>query len=279
MDDFRLQVLKSEICNLKFEIFGDVVKITKSKKWILALALSVWVLTACNANATPTGGAPTRLPTQTPWVVYVPVTVTPEPVTVTPLPTVGVAVVQPTEVRRATATRAPVAVKPTATKPPAAPVAPVAAAPTAVPVAKCSYGPVSLVEPLEGSRYATKEIGVGGSTFRFKWDPPPELQGQVSNNVGYRLTITAKKNGATLYLSSNGFWNGRYGDGTPKLVIFDKPDVSALASGEATAVTWTVTVVQVGGDFNEADPKSPPKGPIVTCGPSSPTRNINLDIY
>jgi hypothetical protein len=136
-----------------------------------------------------------------------------------------------------------------------------------------------LKEPKNGDSYATKEIGVGGSTFRFIWEPPPELLGQVSSTVGYKLVLTARKNGATLYLSSNGFLNGRYnGEGAPKLVIFDKPDVSALAGGERTTVTWNVTIIQASAALNESDTRSVPPG-VVSCGPPSETRIIELAVY
>lgn len=241
-------------------------KITNSK-WLIALGVLASVLSACGASGTPTHARGAA--TQTPWIIERIITATPEPAVATPLPTVGAPPATEARVASRTPTRAVVAVRPTATR--TVP-APVAVAPTPVPAPKCSYGPVTLKEPEDNALRRTKEIGVGGDTFRFIWEPPPELQGDAGSNVGYKLVMTARKNGATVYISHNKFLR----DG--KLFIFDKPDVSALAGGEKTMVTWNVTVVQVSGAISEADPKAVPPG-VVACGPASPTRSIILDTY
>lgn len=240
------------------------------------LGLLAMGLSACSTNTTPTVVVTTRVATQTPWIIYVPVTTTPEPALATPLPTVGApAPAQPTS--RTTATRAPaVAVKPPTTKPSAASPAPVAVAPTATPAPKCSYGPVVLKEPEDNALRRTKEVGVGGDTFRFIFDPPPELVGTVSDSIGYKLVMTARKNGATVYIQNNAFLNGKYGGA--RLFIYDRPDVSGLANGEATTVSWNITVIQASGPINENDFKSVPPG-VVPCGPASVTRNITLNVF
>ncbi|MBI5652112.1 MAG: hypothetical protein HZC40_16980 [Chloroflexi bacterium] len=240
-------------------------KITNSK-WLIAIGVLAIALSACS-SATPT---PTRgVATQTPWIIERIITATPEPAIATPLPTVGA---PPTEARVATRTPTRPVARPATTKPLAVPPSPVAVAPTAVPAPICTYGPITLKEPEDNALRRTKEIGVGGDTFRFIWEPPPELQGDVAANVGYKLVMTARKNGATLYISHNKFLR----DG--KLFIFDKPDVSGLAGGEKTMVTWNVTIVQASGAISESDPKAVPPG-VVACGPVSPTRNIILDTY
>ncbi|MBI5303823.1 MAG: hypothetical protein HY868_16930 [Chloroflexi bacterium] len=245
-------------------------RLANSKLIFVLGLLGVW-LSACSSNV-PTV-TPTRAATQTPWIIYVPITVTPEPIIATPLPTVA-AIVAPTA--RPTATRAPVVAKPAATKPPAAPPAPVAIAPTATPAPKCSYGPVTLKEPEDNALRRTKSSSVGGDTFRFIWDPPPELAGEVSSNVGYKLVVNSRRggftNGATLYLSHNKFV--REG----KLYIMDKPAVSALASGDSVEVTWNVTVIQAGGAISEGDPNQVPPN-VALCGAPSPTRTIHLNTF
>lgn len=238
------------------------------------ISLLAMVLSACSANeTTPT---PTRLATQTPWIIYVPVTVTAEPATVTPLPTSGPA---PTETRsvRPTATRAPVvAVKPTATKPPVAP--PVAVVPpTAAPPA-CSLGTVTPREPEPDALRRTKSTSVGGDTFIFIWNPPQGMTGATDPNVGYKLEIAAQrpgfKNGANLFLLHN-----KYFDPDKQYVkfILDKPAVSTLAAGEKVEVNWKVTIIRAVGGFSD-DPMVSPSG-AVPCGPPTDLRYIHLDVY
>ena len=242
-------------------------KITNLKSCVV-LGIVALVLSACSSTGSTTVTPPTRAATQTPWLIYVPVTVTPEPATITPLPT---AQVKTTPSR--TATRAPVAVKPsaTATKPAVSASPP----PTAAPA--CNLGSVTLKEPDNGALRQTKEKSVGGDTFRFIFEPPASLAGESSSDVGYQLEMESRRggkvvNGASIYLPHNKFLR----DG--KLYIFDKPGVNALAGGEDVIVTWKVTVIKASGGFNESDPTSPPAG-IITCGPSSPIWTITLKVF
>lgn len=231
-------------------------------------------LSACSSNeTTPT---PTRSATQTPWIIYVPVTVTAEPATVTPLPTSGPA---PTETRsvRPTATRAPVvAVKPAATKPPVAP--PVVAAPATTAAPACSLGTVTQREPENNALRRTKSTGIGGDTFIFIWNPPPGMTGTTDSSVGYKLEIASQrpgfKNGANLYLSHN-----KYLDPDKLYVkfILDKPAVSTLAAGEKAEVSWKVTIIRAAGGFSD-DPMVSPSG-VVSCGPPTDLWYIHLDVY
>jgi len=240
----------------------------KNLKWIIALGLLALTASACgNSNATLTPPT-TRVATQTPLIIYVPVTTTPQPTLLPLLPTAEV---------KAPATRAPTraVVKPSAvpTKPVVV-VTPVAK-PTAAPV--CSIGTVNLKEPEPNASRNTKEVGVGGDTFRFIWDPPSELQAPGDPNVGYLLSVSSKRggfsNGAAIYLSNNKYWN----DG--KIYIMDKPAVSSLAGGEPVQVTWNVTIIKVtSGSFSDSDPTIRPAS-FVTCGPQSETRLISLGVY
>ncbi|MBM3127685.1 MAG: hypothetical protein FJ009_03520 [Chloroflexi bacterium] len=238
-------------------------------KWIIALGVIALTASACGSNSATLTPPATRAATQTPWIIYVPVTTTPEP-TILPL--------LPTAELKAAATRTPtrpvVVVKPTVipTKPPVAPSAPVAK-PTDPPA--CSIGTVTLKEPDDNALRRTRAVGVGGDTFRFIWDPPTSLQGEGDSQVGYKIEVSSKRgnfaNGVTLYVSHNKYWRDR-------VVILDKPAVSTLAGGDSVKVTWFVTVIRTSGSFNDNDPTQGPPG-IVTCGPPSPTRTINLEAF
>lgn len=244
-------------------------KITNLKLFV-ALGIIAIVSSACSSTGATTVTPTTRAATQTPWIIYMPVTVTPEPATITPLPTADVKV--PTTPTR-TPTRPPVAVKPsaTATKPAVAAPPP----PTAAPA--CNLGSVTLKEPDNGALRQTKQVGVGGDTFRFIWEPPPSLGAETNSDVGYQLEMESRRagkvvNGASIYISHNKFLR----DG--KLYIFDKPGVSALAGGEDAIVSWKVTVIKASGGFNDSDPTMRPAGTIA-CGPSSPIWIINLKTF
>jgi hypothetical protein len=247
-----------------------MVKIKKAK-WIIAFGVLALGLSACgNPNATLTP-PPTRAVTQTPWIIYVPVTTTPEPTLLPLLPTAE-------SKTTAVPTRAPTRVVAKPTVVPTKPAAPVAsvAKPTAAPT--CNYGTVTLREPDDNALRQTKEVGVGGDTFRFIWDPPESLIGSTDSTVGYQLNIVSKRpsfsNGTTIYISNNAFLNSS----PPKLFILDKPAVSTLAAGADVNVTWNVSIVKTTGGFNESDPTIRPPG-LVTCGSPSPTRTINLKVF
>lgn len=236
--------------------------------WIVLLIAVALGLSACSSASGTQTPSTTRVATQTPVIVYVPITVTPEPATITPLPTVAVAV-NITHTPTRTATKAAVVVAKTATKAPTA--APAAPSATAAPA--CNIGTVTLKEPEQNALRNTKEVGVGGDTFRFIWDPPASLQGPGDPTLGYLLNVKSKSNGATIYLSNNKYWN------EGKIYIMDKPAVSALAGGVATTVTWNVTIIKVtSGNFNETDPSTRPAG-FVTCGSPSETHTIQLNVF
>ena len=241
-------------------------------KWIIALGVLALAVSACggtNGTLTP---PPTRSATQTPWIIYVPVTTTPEPAILPLLPT---AEAKTTTVPTRAPTRAVVA-KPSVvpTKPPSP--AAVAAKPTAAPA--CNYGTVTLREPEDSAERHTRETEVNGDTFRFIWDPPESLLGSTDSTVGYQLNIVSKRpgfsNGATIYISNNTFLNSS----PPKLFILDKPAVNTLAAGADVVVTWSVSIIKATGSFNESDPTARPPG-LVVCGSPSPTRTINLKVY
>ena len=238
----------------------------KNLKWIIVLGIMALSVSACgNPNATLTP-PPTRGATQTPWIIYLPVTTTPEPTLLPLLPTVEV---------KALATRTPtrVVVKPTTV--PTKPVVPTAAAPKPTSTPTCTIGTVTLKEPDNNALRQTKEVGIGGDTFRFIWDPPPGLQGAADSQVGYKIAVSSQRpnftNGVTLYVSHNKYWND-------KVVILDKPAVSTLAAGADVKVSWNVTIVRTSGSFNDTDPTVAPAG-LVPCGPPSETRSIDLKVF
>ena len=242
-----------------------------STRSIVLLGMTLLLLNGCSsANSNLTPAPATRGATQTPWIIYQPVTVTPEPATITPLPTVGAPPAEGKTPTR-TPTKAAVVAAKTATK--AAPTVAIAAVPTATSAPACNLGTVTPKEPEPNASRNTKEVGVGGDTFRFIWDPPASMQSGGDPSLGYQLIVKSKTNGATIYLSNNKYWN----DG--KIYIMDKPAVSALAGGAATIVTWNVTTIKVtNGSFNDSDPSIRPAG-FVTCGTPTDNQVINLAVY
>ncbi len=227
------------------------------------LVLLVALASACSSSAqTP---PPTRSATQTPWIIYVPITSTPEPATVTPLPTVT------TSAPTRTATKQP-APKPAATKaPPTA--QPVAAAPTNSPAPACNLGTVTPTFPENGAPRNTRADGSGGSALIFKWDPPTTVSGQLSPSVGYMLQIESHRgslhvNGATLYVSSTKYAQ----DGQ---LVFDARAVSSLAAGDDAIATWNVTIVKTSGSFNDGDVTARPPS-LVNCG--APSLNMSVQL-
>ena len=230
---------------------------------IVALGALAVVASACGSLApAPT---PTRVATQTPWVIYVPVTTTPEPATVTPLPTATSA--QPTR----TATRAVVA-KPTATKAPPTK-APVAAAPSNTPAPACSLGTVTPTFPEDGAPRTTRADGSGGAAIIFKWDPPSTLTSPTDPHVGYKIEVESRRgnqhvNGVVLYISANKYLK----DGQ---AVLDPRAVSGLAAGDDAVAIWQVTIVKTSGDFNDSDPTVQPPG-LINCG--SPSRSLSVKL-
>lgn len=237
-------------------------KITNSK-YFVALGIMAIVLSACSPTGSTTVTPATRVATQTPWIIYVPVTVTPEPATITPLPT---AEVRTTPSR--TPTRAPVAVKPaaTATKPPVA-----APPPTVTKPPACNYGTVTPYFPENGTTRTLNPGGTSGPAFEFKWNTP--LQGVQDATIGYRIDIVSKRgnqqvNGDVVYVSHNKFIeDGKY--------IYEGPRVRLLAGGQEdnTTVIWQVTIIKITGSF---DPQGRMTGSEMNCGAPSAPQTIGL---
>jgi hypothetical protein len=237
---------------------------------VLVLGVFALALSACGSSATLTPPV-TRVVTQTPWIIYVPITTTPEPATITPLPTADTG---PKATPSRTATRF-VAVKPLPTKAAAATAAPVTAAPKATAPPACSYGTVQLREPKSGDPRFTKADGSGGSAFIMQWDPPESLAGSADPQIGYRIDMVSRRgnqvvNGATAWVSHN-----KYISDTK--FTFDQRAVSQLAAGDTATVTWTVTIIKTSGVFNDGDYSAAPPGEV-KCGPASSPFQINLII-
>ncbi len=243
---------------------------------LVSLSVVMLVSTACSlgggdATATP---PPARAATQTPWIVYVPVTVTPMPVTFTPLPSVTVPrQATPTRtVARPAATKAAVVLP---TKPPAT------AGPTATPAPVCSAGAVTPLYPENGTSRKTHPTGPGSDTFVFKWTP--FQQGETDPTMGYRIDIQSRMpgtnkavNGDAVYVSHNGFLKDRP-SGPAGQYIYDARAVHGLAGGGDANVTvyWTVTVVKTSGGFDDVGNAT---GSVINCGPPSATWTITLII-
>ena len=241
-------------------------------KGFVWLGVVIVVMSGCsNANSTLTPASTTRVSgaTQTPWIINVPVTVTPEPATITPLPTIGVAA--ETKAPTRTATKPPVAAK-TATKP--APTTAVALAPTATSAPACNLGSVSkLIFPNDGALRHTKISGFAPDTFDFQWTPFQD--GETDATVGYRIAIQSKLGGKIINsdvvdVQHNWFIeNGKH-------YIYDQRRVQNLVSpaGDNYAVTWTVTVIKVTGGYDNTSGKS--SGTATTCGSATGPFTINL---
>lgn len=224
--------------------------------WIIALGVLALTVSACgNSNATLT--PPTRLATQTPWIIYIPVTTTPEPATLPLLPTAQV---------RAAATRTPVRV---VAKPTVPPTKPPSVVPTAKPTAgpACSIGTVALTFPGNGDPRGK------GSAFEMKWTPPAALSGLSDPNVGYKVELTSRRgskvvNGATVYVSHNKYFqDGKF--------IYAREAVTGLAAGDNATVTWQVTIVKASNGFDDQQQNA--SGNIIPCGSPSAPSDIKLE--
>ncbi len=217
----------------------------KNLKWIIALGIVALAVSACgNSNATLTP-PPTRVATQTPWIIYVPVTTTPEP---TVLPLLPTAEGKTTTVPTRPPTRAVVA-KPTVapTKPPvvAAPIA----KPTAAPA--CAYSQPDILEPNDGAERRTWETRPGSDTFIFKWNPPPNIGGE---DLAYKIQISSTRPGGkpaggdVVYITHNKFVS----DGQGRKFVYDAQRVHGLAQGgDDVTVVWNISVVKFTGTISE----------------------------
>lgn len=237
-------------------------------------ALAV-VSAACGGgDATPTRTRVAQAePTQTPWIIYIPVTVTPGPATATLEPTST-----PSEPTAApvppTRTRAPVTPRPTQPPQPTAPSqSPSAEAPSATPAASCGdvYQVKTLTDPNpNGTTRDVRNASGQGKTIQFKWEPvvPYEL----SPKIGYRVNVSTKINSAALYISHNAYLR-------EQLAILNQQASWGLTQGDDATASWNVDVIMATGEFNDTgDDTQPPLGTVTVCGPSSPTWTIQLHV-
>ncbi len=234
--------------------------------YAIAIAATLMLtLTACGSSDTLAQA--TRVATQTPFIIYVPVTTTPEPATPTALPTVTPeATSRPTRTLTKTASA-----KPTATKaPPTQP--PVASGPSPTTAPACTASAVTLLFPENGAPRGTRQDGTGGSALDFKWTP--FQPGESESQIGYRVDLESKRyatnqrvNGDVIYISHNGFLRlGQHYN-------YDPRATSQLAGGDDATVTWGVTVVKTTGSF---DDQGHVTGSVFNCSPPSARWTIQL---
>lgn len=236
----------------------------------LALALTS---AACGgADATPTRVRVAQAePTQTPWIIYIPVTVTPGPATATLEPTSTPDAPQPTAVpptKPPANTRPP---QPTALpQPTAPPESPTSEPPTATPAPSCGqvYQVTNLTFPENGAKREAKDGSGAGKTIQFKWDPIASYE--MDPKIGYRLNISTPQNSQALYISHNAYLK-------EQVVILSQQATYGMTQGDDTTANWNVDVIMASGEFNDVgDDTQPPLGTITVCGPSSPTFSIEL---
>ncbi len=238
---------------------------------VLLVASSACSSLGTGATPTPARGAAT----QTPWIIYRPVTNTPEPFTVTPLPTVTVAAAAKSPTRTATRAAAATKAPPTATNPPVA----VGPSPTTAPA--CSANPVTLLFPENGATRRTKTNSIGSDTFKFQWTP--FQAGESDPTMGYQISIESRYvgtnktlNGDAIYISHNDFLKDRGEGGKPGEYIYDARAVHGLVgAGEAdVAVFWKVTVIKAAGTYSQGHLT----GTWVPCSAPSATWTISLKV-
>lgn len=251
----------------------------KLSNQIIGLALSMLALsisTGCGILPLNTA-EPTRAATQTPYIVYVPVTTTPELATVTPLATTTSSA-PPTATR--TSTRAVVA-RATSTRTKTA--APVAVAPSATAAPVCTSGPVlDPIEPNDGAERRTFAKRNGSDTFIFRWTPPANAGGE---DYGYKIQINSthlngKPAGSdTVYIAHNKYISDSQKQqcGGRSCFIYDNARVHNLPAGdEDVNVTWFIAVVKFSGTINDAGNLT---GTAVECTGSKTTpRTIILKV-
>lgn len=253
------------------------------KKIIALLACTIFALAsvACSGGDTP----PTRTrvaqaeATQTPWIIYIPVTVTPGPATATLEPT-STPNAPPTNQPAPTNpppppqnTRAPQPAQPT--KPPqptAPPESPTAEPPTATPAPSCGqpFQVTNLTFPENGAKRQAKAGSGAGKTIQFKWDPVVAYE--LDPTIGYRVNVATPKNSQALYISHNTFLK-------EQVAILSQQATYGLTQGDDTTATWTVDVIKASGEFNDTgDDTQAPLGTITVCGPTSPPFTIELEV-
>lgn len=244
----------------------------------LFCALAVLSVACSGGDATPTR---TRVaeaqPTQTAWIIYVPVTVTPGPATATleatstpsaPQPTA----VPPTQVKPTARPHTPVpVVQATATS--SAP--PTAAPPTATTAPSCgqTYQVTTLTFPANGDTRRAKPGSGAGATIQFKFEPVAAFE--IDPHIGYRVNVGTKSNRTALYMSHNKYLSAMKLDG----MVLSQQATYGLTLGDDATADWTVDVIMTSGEFvDSGDQGQPPTGTITTCGPTSPTFSIQLAV-
>lgn len=247
---------------------------------LFASALGILSVACSGGDATPTR---TRVadaqPTQTPWIIYIPVTVTPGPATATLEPTSTPSEPQATPIPP-TNTRAPTTIRPTAepqpeqpTPPPAPPTAEAAtAAPTAIPAPSCGepYTVTVLTFPENGAKRRAKDGSGAGATIQFKWDPVVAFE--IDPKIGYRVNVKTPRNSQALYISHNEYLK-------EQVAILSQQATYGLTQGDDTTATWTVDVIMATGEFNDVgDDTQQPLGTVSVCGATSPQYSIELEV-
>lgn len=247
---------------------------------VIGFAFGVIALVATGCGVLQNNSAqPTRAATQTPFIVFVPVTTTPEPATVTPLPTVTSAVTQ-TPAKTATTARV-VSSKPTATKT-KAPAAPVATGPTATSAPVCTSDPIIPTDPGDSASVLTFAAHPGSGSFIFKWATPANAGG---DDFGYKIqmnstTIGGKPAGGdTLYISHNTFISDNQKQNCPgrqSCLVYDGQHVWGLKGSEDTNVSWYIAAVRFTGTIDDQYHLSPGGKATECTGSKSSTRIIRL---
>ncbi len=240
--------------------------------FLVSLGIGAGILSACSSNPPSTA---TRVATQTPFIVFVPVTTTPEPATITPLPTVTPEVIAKTPTR--TATRAVVAVRPTASR--TVPPPPAGPPPTTAPA--CTFAPPTLLEPNDGAERRTFETRAGSDAFVFKWTPPASAGG---DDIAYKIQIDAKKAAGkpagsdVVYITHNKFVSDSQKESCPgkqSCFIYDAQRVHNLPQGDETVtVLWSISIVKFKGTIDDQGYLT--GTPTECTGSHSTTRQINL---
>jgi hypothetical protein len=218
--------------------------------------------------------------TQTPWIIYVPVTVTPGPEIATLEPTVTPSAPTATLVPPTNTPRPPTEVPPeqptqppqpaAPTTPPEAQAQPTAEAlpPTAAPSCGESFQVTNLTFPENGARRRARAGSGAGATVQFKFDPV--VAHELDPKIGYRVLVQTPRNSQALYISHNEYLR-------EEVVILNQQATYGMTLGDDVNATWVVDVIQITGEFNDSgDDSQTPTGTIAVCGPTSPQFTMEL---
>lgn len=245
------------------------------KKFIAILALSALVIlsAACSGgDATPTRTRVAQAEaTQTPWIIYIPVTTTPGPelATLEPTTTPNAPPTNPPPPTRVPATPRPV--EPTQPQQPTTPPeSPTAEAPTATPAPSCGepYQVTNLLFPENGALRRARPGSGAGATIQFKFEPVAAFE--MDPRIGYRVNVSTPRNSQALYISHNAYLK-------EQVLILSQQATYGLTQGDDMNATWSVDVIMASGEFNDVgDDTQAPLGTIAVCGPTSPQFSIEL---